>query len=80
MKVSAEVTIGNGTYDDWLKFFKSYEEERAQFVTNEVIEQTSETSALVTFEILNLDGLTDLSSRADIRETEKNMQIVTEIK
>ena len=42
MKVSAEVTIGNGTYDDWLKFFKSYEEERGQFVTNEVIEKTSE--------------------------------------
>ena len=57
MKVSAEVTIGNGTYDDWLKFFKSYEEERSQFVTNEVIEKTSDNSALVTFKIINLDGL-----------------------
>ena len=80
MKVSAEVTIGNGTYDDWLKFFKSYEEERGQFVTNEVIEKTSEHSALVTFEIVNLDGLTELSSRADILETEKSMQITTAIK
>ena len=80
MKVSAEVTIGNGTYDDWLKFFKSYEEERGKFVTNEVIEKTSENSALVTFEIVNLDGLTKLSSRADILETEKSMQITTAIK
>jgi hypothetical protein len=80
MKVSAEVTIGNGTYDDWLKFFKSYEEERGQFVTSEVIEKTSENSALVTFEIVNLDGLTELSSRADILETEKSMQITTAIK
>ena len=80
MKVSAEVTIGNGTYDDWLKFFKSYEEERGQFVSNEVIEKTSEFSALVTFEIVNLDGLTELSSRADILETEKSMQIITAIK
>ena len=80
MKVSAEVTIGNGTYDDWLKFFKSYEEERSQFVTNEVIEKTSVNSALVTFEIVNLDGLTKLSSRADILETEKSMQIITAIK
>ena len=80
MKVSAEVTIGNGTYDDWLKFFKSYEEERGQFVANEVIEKTSENSALVTFEIVNLDGLTELSSRADILETEKSMQITTAIK
>ena len=80
MKVSAEVTIGNGTYDDWLKFFISYEEERGQFVTDEVIEKTSENSALVTFEIVNLDGLTELSSRADILETEKSMQITTAIK
>ena len=80
MKVSAEVTIGNGTYDDWLKFFKSYEEERSQFVTNEVIEKTSDNSVLVTFEIVNLDGLTELSSRADILETEKSMQIITAIK
>ena len=80
MKVSAEVTIGNGTYNDWLKFFKSYEEDRGQFVTNEVIEQTSENSALVTFEIVNLDGLTELSSRADNLETEKSMQIITAIK
>tara|TARA_Y100001935_G_C16929392_1_gene324652 strand:+ start:131 stop:373 length:243 start_codon:yes stop_codon:yes gene_type:complete len=80
MKVSAEVTIGNGTYDDWLKFFKSYEEERGQFVIDEVIEKTSENSALVTFEIVNLDGLTELSSRADILEIEKSMQIITVIK
>ena len=80
MKVSAEVTIGNGTYDDWLKFFKSYEEERSKFVTNEMIEKISENSALVTFEIVNLDGLTELSSRADILETEKSMQIITAIK
>ena len=80
MKVSAEVTIGNGTYDDWLKFFKSQEVERGKFVSNEVIEKTSENSALVTFEIVNLDGLTELSSRADILETEKSMQIITAIK
>ena len=35
MKVCAEVTIGDGTYDEWLAFFESYEEERKQFVTNE---------------------------------------------
>ena len=80
MKVSAEVTIGNGTFDDWLEFFESYEPERKQFVTNEVIEKISENSALVTFEIVNLDGLTELSSRDDILEMEKKMQISTSIK
>ena len=39
MKVSAEVTIGNGTYDDWLEFFKSYESERNQFVAVEIIKK-----------------------------------------
>ena len=39
MKVTAEVTIGNGTYDDWLEFFRSYESERTQFVADEIIEK-----------------------------------------
>ena len=80
MKVTAEVTIGNGTYEDWLEFFNSYESERKQFVSNEVIEKVSANSAVVTFDIDNLEGLTKLSSRNDIRETEKRMQITTAIK
>ena len=80
MKVTAEVTIGNGTYEDWLEFFKSYESERNKFVSNEVIQKKSTNSAVVTFDIVNLEGLTKLSSRDDILETEKQMQITTEIK
>tara|TARA_X000001036_G_C20048661_1_gene549968 strand:- start:111 stop:353 length:243 start_codon:yes stop_codon:yes gene_type:complete len=80
MKVTAEVTIGNGTYEDWLEFFKSYESERNKFVSNEVIQKESTNSAVVTFDIVNLEGLTKLSSRDDILETEKQMQITTEIK
>ena len=80
MKVTAEVTIGNGTYEDWLEFFKSYEPERNKFVSNEVIQKESTNSAVVTFDIVNLEGLTKLSSRDDILETEKQMQITTEIK
>jgi hypothetical protein len=80
MKVTAEVTIGNGTYEDWLEFFRSYESERNQFVSNEVIQKESTNSAVVTFDIVNLEGLTKLSSRDDILETEKQMQITTAIK
>ena len=80
MKVTAEVTIGNGTYEDWLEFFKSYESERNKFVSNEVIQKESTNSAVVTFDIVNLEGLTKLSSRDDILETENKMQITTEIK
>ncbi len=80
MKVCAEVTIGAGTYEEWIAFFKSYEEERKQFVTNEKIEKLSENSALVTFEINNLDGLTALSARKDITDTEKRLNIITTIR
>jgi hypothetical protein len=80
MKVTAEVTIGNGTYEDWLEFFKGYESERNQFVSNEVIQKESTNSAVVTFDIVNLEGLTKLSSRGDILEKEKQMQITTAIK
>jgi hypothetical protein len=80
MKVTAEVTIGNGTFEDWLEFFKSYESERNQFVSNEVVQKESTNSAVVTFDIVNLEGLTKLSSRDDILEKEKQMQITTAIK
>ena len=80
MKVTAEVTIGNGTYEDWLEFFKSYESERNKFVSNEVIQKESTNSAVVTFDIVNLEGLTKLSSRNDIIEKEKQMKITTAIK
>ena len=80
MKVTAEVTIGNGTYEDWLEFFRSYESERNQFVSNEVIQKESTNSAVVTFDIVNLEGLTKLSSRDDILEIEKQMQITTALK
>ena len=32
MKISAEVTIENGTFDEWFEFFESYKEERLSFI------------------------------------------------
>jgi hypothetical protein len=49
-------------------------------VSNEVIQKESTNSAVVTFDIVNLEGLTKLSSRDDILETEKQMQITTALK
>ena len=51
-----------------------------RFIKAPSARKTSENSALVTFEIVNLDGLTELSSRHDILEVEKKMQISTAIK
>ena len=80
MKVTAEVSIANGTSEEWFKFFESYKADREKFLINEVIEKTSNNSALVSFEILDLDGLTNLSSRADIVEMEQKLHVTTSIK
>ena len=61
MQVTAKVTIQNSTYEVWYNFFlvtlKS-----AEFVQNEIVEKLSENEAKVSFEITNLEGLTDLSA------------------
>ena len=77
MEISAEVTIENGTFDEWFEFFESYKEERQNFVANEVIEKISDQAALVSFEILDLEGLTKLSSRSDIVEIEQKLKVTT---
>ena len=80
MEVSAGVTIENGTFDEWVEFFNSYKEERKSFVANETIKKISDKSALVSFEILDLEGLTKLSSRSDIVEMEQKLKVTTSIK
>jgi len=80
MEVSAEVTIENGTFDEWVEFFNSYKEERKSFVLNETVKKISDKSALVSFEILDLEGLTKLSSRSDIVEMEQKLKVTTSIK
>ena len=80
MEVSAEVTIENGTFDEWIEFFNSYKEDRKSFIANETIKKISDKSALVSFEILDLEGLTKLSSRSDIVEMEQKLKVTTAIK
>lgn len=79
MKVIASVEIGNGTFEKWKKFFDSYASERAKYTSNESIEKITDQSAQVTFEIIDFDGLTSLSSRPDILETEALLQVKTTI-
>ncbi len=79
MKVSAEVTISKATFEEWLEFFESYRLEREKFVTNELVQKTSDTSAKVEFEIINLDGLTDLSARSDILKREAELGVNTKL-
>ena len=79
MQVTAKITIQNSTYETWYKFFLSYAEKRAEFVQNEIVEKLSENEAKVSFEITNLEGLTDLSASSEIIEKEAEMGVTTEI-
>ena len=80
MKVSAEVTVNNGTYAQWLEFFNSYKSKRAEFVRNEVIKQISDNKARIDFEIMDLEGLTTLSADPAITDEEERLGVVTIIK
>ena len=78
MKVAAKVTFDNGTFDEWAEFFESYRLDREEFITNET-KKVSSLEARVEFEIKDLEGLTDLSSRKDIITREKELGVKTEI-
>ena len=79
MQVTAKITIQNSTYETWYDFFLSYAEKRAEFVQNEIVEKLSANEAKVSFEITNLEGLTDLSASKEIIEKEAEMGVTTEI-
>jgi len=79
MEIVAKVSINKSNFDEWLDFFNGYKDRRDEFVENEIIEKISENEAKVSFTIINLDGLTQLSSSEDITVREKELGIVTEI-
>ena len=79
MKIVAKVTIGNSSFEDWSAFFDSYKEKRNEFVKNETVVKISDDEARVTFEIIDLEGLTLLSSSKEITSKEAELGVVTEI-
>lgn len=79
MQVTAKVTIQNSTYEAWYDFFLSYADRRGEFVQNEQVEKISLNEAKVSFEITDLEGLTELSASKEIIEKEAEMGVTTEI-
>jgi len=79
MKIVAKVTISNSSFEDWSAFFDSYKEKRNEFVKNETVVKISDDEARVTFEIIDLEGLTLLSSSKEITSKEAELGVVTEI-
>ena len=79
MQIVAKVTISNSNFEDWSAFFNGYKDKRSEFVKNETVEKINENEAKVTFEITDLEGLTNLSSSKEITSKEAELGVVTEI-
>ena len=79
MQIVAKVTLSNSSFEDWSAFFDSYKDKRSEFVQNETVEKINENEARVTFEITDLEGLTNLSSSKEITSREAELGVVTEI-
>ncbi len=79
MQIVAKVTLSNSSFEDWSAFFDSYKDKRSEFVQNETVEKINGNEARVTFEITDLEGLTNLSSSKEITSKEAELGVVTEI-
>ncbi len=79
MKVRATVEIRGCDFDSWKTFYDSYEADRSRFVKNETVIQKNDNWAEVTFEITDMDGLTELSKRSDILDFEAKNEITVTI-
>lgn len=79
MKVKATVELRGCDFDSWKTFYDSYEPDRSKFVKNETVIQTNDSWAEVTFEIIDIDGLTELSKREDILDFEAKNEILVTI-
>ena len=79
MQIVAKVTLSSSNFEDWSAFFDSYKDKRNEFVQNEIVEKINENEARVTFEITDLEGLTNLSSSKEITSKEAELGVVTEI-
>ena len=79
MKIRAVVTINNSNFDAWLKFYQSYAEDRLKYVKDETVKKMNEHKAEVSFEILDMEGLTELSASKEILEAEEALGVETNI-
>ena len=79
MQIVAKVALSSSNFEDWSAFFDSYKDKRSEFVQNETVEKINENEARVTFEITDLEGLTNLSSSKEITSKEAELGVVTEI-
>ena len=79
MDIVATVKLSKSDFDEWLLFFQSYEYLRKKFVTNEVITKISDSEATVSFKVLDIEGLTTLSSSQFLLDGEERLGVGVEL-
>jgi hypothetical protein len=77
MHLKAHITIQNSTFEEWLTFFQSYSAQRSKYVKDEVVVKIGENEAQVSFEVTDVDGLTELSAADEIRLREQELGVIT---
>jgi hypothetical protein len=77
MHLKAHIKIQNGSFEEWLTFFQSYSGKRSKYVKDEVVVKIGENEAQVSFEVTDIDGLTELSAADDIRLREQELGVIT---
>ena len=77
MLLKARINIQNGTFEEWLAFFQSYSDQRSKYVKDEVVVKIGENEAQVSFEVFDIDGLTELSAADVIRLREQELGVIT---
>ena len=79
MRIVAQVRITKSNFLEWKAFFDSYEQERLQFVCDEIVKKINDNEAEVSFNVTDFDGLTALSGSDAIIAEEERLGIVTKI-
>ena len=77
MLLKARINIQYGTFEEWLAFFQSYSDQRSKYVKDEVVVKIGEDEAHVSFEVTDIDGITELSAADDIRLREQELGVIT---
>lgn len=75
MELRASVKINEGNFDEWKVFYDSYQIVRHRYVSEESIKKISSNEAFVEFNVIDLDGLTELSASQLVQDGENRLGV-----
>lgn len=75
MELRASVKINEGNFDDWKVFYDSYQIVRHRYVSEESVKKITSNEAFVEFNVIDLDGLTELSASQFVQDGENRLGV-----